>query len=171
LPELPDDKELEDLFAANYVHVLANNYEFLIDGRYNRTVMFLARVRARLLMKQYADREDLQKAIEFVNKCKNIETTDPKTGKRDGNFLVGALSKDELSQEDLNKKTQWVTGCKVAMRGKEDGYFTEAELRNALASIEGSRWTDSENVHVTLKQAVEAGAMKEKQGRYTWLGG
>jgi DNA replicative helicase MCM subunit Mcm2 (Cdc46/Mcm family) len=176
LPELPDDKELREYFASNYVQVMKYDYEYLIDGRYNRTVMLLARVRARLLLKETADRTDLEHAIRFVNKCKNIETIIPKTGTKDGNFLVGVSSKEELSEEETNKIRQWVAGCKKAMEESEymseDGrkYFTKNQLADILSTADKSLWRERDIISMHVDRCMHEGKMLQMNGNlYTWL--
>lgn len=176
LPPLPkEDQDLRQYFKRNYVSVMQRDYELLVDGRYLRTAMLLARVIARLLMKEKADKSDLEKAIEFVNKWKNIEVTNPKTGEKDGNYLVCSPSKQEIreqEEEELSKLKQWVEGCKKAKADTDDGYFTISELTEKLASLKDAKWTDEDKIKEAIQRAMKEGHMMEKYTsrgpKYTW---
>lgn len=171
LPELPDDLELERYFGKNYVTVLKYDQEYLVDGRYNRTVLILARVRARLMLKTTADKSDIDYAINFVNKCKNIETVDPKTGTLDANYILGSVSKSEIiRQDDMNKIKQWVFACKIASERTDDGFFTQQQLIDVLLALPDTKWTDLYNITSHLERFQHEGKMMQKEpGRYGWI--
>lgn len=98
LPLPPLDKELKETFQNNYVEAHEENSDFLVDGRYNRSILTIAKVRARLLLKPQVDKSDLLEAIRMVNRSKDIET---KTAEgRDSGVLLGVKDKQKLNQED-----------------------------------------------------------------------
>jgi hypothetical protein len=72
----------------------------------------------------------------------------------------------------LDKLTQWITGCKNAMKNTEDGYFTSLQLTAELASLDNPKWTDQGKVEQDIQRAMKEGKMMEKQtssgARYTW---
>lgn len=175
LPPLPkEDEDLKKYFRENYIQIRKDTHEYLLDGRYNRTVLILARVRARLLLKEMADKLDLAHAIDFVNTCKNIQTLIPKTGERDGNYFIGVDSKQDLEIKDLNKRDQWVTACLQAMEQSEDDEehhsFTKQELADILMHMEKSKWQDRDVIFTAVEEFARHGYMMEpKQGRFVWL--
>ncbi len=172
LPDLPEDEETENLFADNYVDVMEHDQEFLVDGRYNRTSLLLARVRAKLAFKEVTSKEDLKEAIAFVNQFKNIEVTNPKTGERDANYMVGSQSNTELEELDMNKRQQWDNACRIAAEEADEytkfneepnnGYFAKSALADILISrIEKTQWRDREEVFRRINEAQRAGEMLE----------
>jgi DNA replicative helicase MCM subunit Mcm2 (Cdc46/Mcm family) len=169
LPPL-DKEEVRKYFKQNYVSVRKNDPELLVDGRYNRTVLILARVITRLAMKPRAGIAELEKAIEFVNKWKNIEVIIPRTGEKDGNWKVYAQSKQEGREEDLNKTEQWIRGCEMAKQQAVDGYFTKMELADILMKMESAKWLDRDVIATHVDRAMEAGKMMQNGNRYTWIG-
>ncbi len=136
LPELK--LELEDMFAKNYAEVSKNAKEYTIDGRYNRTVKTLARVRARLFLKQQADEEDLKIAIEIVNRSKDVQTKTAE-GDNDANASVGVDDKKTIQKRETRDNQFW--DCYTKAFQKDRGYTTESAWRTELKLKD---WTDSE---------------------------
>lgn len=98
LPLPPLDKELKSKFQDNYEEAHENNGDFLVDGRYNRSIITIAKVRARLLLKPQVDESDLQEAMRMVNRSKDIET---KTANgRDSGVLLGVKDKQKQNQDE-----------------------------------------------------------------------
>lgn len=104
-PLPPLAEELQEQYADNYVNALEQSPEYAVDGRYNRTIALLARVRARLLLKEKADGEDMNEAIRMVNKSKEIETLQP-DGTRDSNASRGLPTKAQIERKE-NQQEQF----------------------------------------------------------------
>jgi DNA replicative helicase MCM subunit Mcm2 (Cdc46/Mcm family) len=175
LPRLPkEDQDMRQYFKRNYAYVATHDLELLVDGRYNRTALILARVRARLLMKEKADSSDLKYAIMFVNKWKNVETLDPKTGEKDANYLVGSQTKREieiLETDNMAELNNFRQGCQEASEQSEDGYFTKMQLADILQKQKGAKkWLDRDQVATAVERALREGKlMEDGRGRYRSL--
>ena len=140
LPEL--DPKLEKAFIENYESAMKNNKDYLVDGRYNRTVLLLSRIRARLLLKSMADLDDLQEAIRLVNRSKNVVVSTG-DGKTDANELLGVPSKDKQEKKKNDHELFWDVWEKLKKATEVEGqmfYFVrEGELNSKL---EEAGWSE-----------------------------
>ena len=143
LPHL--SREDADMFEQNYVDATKNNADFLVDGRYNRAIILIAKCRARLLLRQQVERSDILAAIRMVNKSKDIETKTADGSGRDANAALGLKDAVKLNMEEtfwkcfnsLKKKE------KILWHEKETEieYVSEGELQYELTQKE--HWMDS----------------------------
>lgn len=143
LPLPPLDETLAEKYADNYVSALEQSPEYAVDGRYNRTIALLARVRARVLMKEKADETDLNEAIRLVNASKELETAQP-DGTHDANPSKGLPTKASITKKE-NQAEQFSEAFEKCMKswekdGKVERYVKHDELVFTLTTSYG--WSE-----------------------------
>ncbi len=122
-PESKVDKELRQHFKDCCKLARKHDSEFLLDGRYEETVMRQTRVGGRLLLKERAGKEEMDEAFRLVNRSRNIIVETEIIGERDGNYMMGVPTK-AAQRATLNKEQIFQTACEEVLKknpGKE--YF------------------------------------------------
>lgn len=161
LPEIPP--ELEDMFAKNYVEVSTTTSAYTGDGRYNRKVRTLAQVRARLLLKERVDKEDLEIAIMTINQSMEIETKDGDT--YDANAALGLSSKKAIAKRE-NMTQQFTEAIKKAIEKNEQAgkgaIFTvsDLEFEFEMDATTRNNW-DETKIKSYIQRANAEGAIYE----------
>ena len=166
LPELAAG--LREKYADNFLQALRGNNDFLVDGRYNRTVALVAKIHARLLLKEAADEEDLAEAIRMVNKSKFVVVQQPGKEATDGNALLGLPPKDEVSRKENQIKQFWHAyrlACLDKDQTTDKGYATKEDI---VAYLVINRWDEDKAAAYVDKMSREGKIYEPMgQGKYT----
>ena len=131
LPEV--NQELREYFADAYQEANDNDTESgSVDGRYPRIHIMQTRIRARMLLKTEADKEDMEEARRIVNKSKNVTTKTEQEGEFDANAEFGVPAK-RVIRAQVSDETHFMQAIEHVMsqptfNNEPRTYFTVGDI-------------------------------------------
>jgi DNA replicative helicase MCM subunit Mcm2 (Cdc46/Mcm family) len=142
-PEARVDKSLRQHFVEQCKIARKHDQEMLLDGRYQETVMRQTRIGGRLLLKENADKDDMDEAFRLVNRSKNIVVETEVFGEKDGNVMLGLQPKTQIKAKMAPEET-FEQACKEVMEKTGKEYFELYEIVKYMTEdLKYPGWTES----------------------------
>jgi replicative DNA helicase Mcm len=176
----PMSPEYEDSLIEYYMQHRMNvvtKSNKLVTKRFLRHGMVLAQYMARLQGQARPDNQDIQRAMELLQKTMSVAAFDPKTGEYDINQFNVNHSQTKLEKDSkMNKTKQFKEAMHKAMldgEGNNKDYFTMRDIKFACQMLSSKDWQDEDDVErEVIKWANEPPIKlynKHGEGKYTPL--
>jgi DNA replicative helicase MCM subunit Mcm2 (Cdc46/Mcm family) len=174
-PEAKVSPELKTEFVKNCKLARKHDFDLLLDGRYEETVMRQTRIGGRLMLKDVAGKDELDEAFRLVNRSRRIvvETTlIDGTVEKDGNIYNGNHSKATMAA-DMDQETLFEMACNEVIKESKREWFEAYQISNQLTQNMQARGWNEMRVNKMIDKWLKVGKLMyhgaEGGGRYKFV--
>lgn len=164
LPDVPE--ELNQQFKNQYLSARGEDFNSMVGNRYFKSIIRLARIIARLLLKPVVTIEDLTRAKRLIDTSNNAAAFDPRTNQTDVQIIDGSSKPKYEVQRELNQDQQFWAAYDVAIKEHDGRYATLQDLKYFLQL--NHKWTE-DKTESYVKRVLKDARLYEPhgQGKYT----